>query len=84
MAPDRSSPQNAFNLSLLDSKALDAPDGLVVVLRAIEAVCHGCNPEIAGIVDALNSSPYALEYIISGALRVPVVPCALPPTNYVT
>ena len=82
MAPDRSSPQNTFNLSLLDPQALDAPDGLV--LRAIETVCHGGNPEIAGIVDALNSGPYALEYIISGALRVPVVPCALPSTDYVT
>ena len=63
---------------MLDQQALDAPDGLTAVLHAIEAVCHRGDPDIAGVVAALNSRAYILEYIISGALRVTAHPCALP------
>jgi len=77
MPPDRSSPRDPFNISLLDSRALDTPDGLAAALCAIEAVCHGDDLEILGVIEMLNGRPYILEYIISGTLRVPVDPSRL-------
>ena len=68
MQPDRCSSQEAFDINLLDPRALDTPDGLHTALRAVEAVCHRGEPEIAGMVEALSNRSYILEYIISGAL----------------
>lgn len=67
MLPDIPSPQDAFDINLLDSKALDDPDGLTAALSAIEAVCLRSDSEIAGMVETLNNRSYILEYIISGA-----------------
>jgi len=77
MPPDRHSSQDAFDIDLLDSQALDAPDGLAIALHTIEAVCHRGDPEIAEMVATLNSRPYILEYIISGTLRAPIGCCPL-------
>jgi len=77
MLPDSHPSQNAFNINVLDAQALDTPDGLATALRTIQAVCHRGGSEIAGMVSELDSRPYLLEYIISGALRLPVGPCAL-------
>ena len=73
MPPDRYSSRDAFNINLLDPRALDAPDGFAPALHAIEAVCRQGDPEIAGIIEELDSRPYILEYIISGTL----CPCSL-------
>jgi len=73
MPPNRYSSQDAFNMDVLDPQALDTPDGLATALRTIEAACYRGDPEIAGVVEALNSRSYLLEYIISGRLRVPIV-----------
>ena len=78
MPPDRRSSQDAFDVTILDPQALDAPDGFTAALHAIEAVCYRGDPDIAEMVAALNSRAYILEYIISGALRTTVDPCALP------
>ena len=72
MLPGSHSSQHAFDINILDAQALDTPDGLATALRAIEAVCHRGDPEIVGMVEALNSRPFILEYIISGTLRVPI------------
>ena len=70
MPQDRYSSRGSFDISVLDTQALDASDGLGSALRTVEAVCHqGGDPEIAGMVVELDSRPYILEYIISGALR---------------
>ena len=74
MPPDRHSSQDAFDIDMLDPRALEAPDGLNTALCAIEAVCHRSDPEIAEMVAALDSRPYILEYIISGTLRAPSSP----------
>jgi hypothetical protein len=79
MPQGRYSSQGAFDIGMLNPRALEAPDGLGAAIRAIEAVCHRGHPEVAGMVAALNShSDHTLEYIISGTLRVPIRPCALP------
>ena len=78
MPPDRYSFHDAFDISILDPRALDTSDGLATALHATEAVCHRGDPEIAETISALNSRPYLLEYIISGTLGVPTGPCALP------
>lgn len=67
MLPDLSSSQDTFDIDLLDPQVLDTPDGRAAALRVIEAVCHRGDPEIAGMVEVLNSRSYILEYIISGA-----------------
>jgi len=74
MPPDRYSPQDAFDATLFDARALDAPDGLNTALHAIEAACY--RGDIAEMVATLNSRAYILEYMISGTLRVTVDPCA--------
>jgi len=66
MPQDRYSSQDAFNINLLDSQALDTPDGLRTALRAIEEACYRGDPEIATMVVALNSRSHILEYIITG------------------
>lgn len=71
MPPDRYSSRDTFDITLLGPQATDAPDGLDNAVRAIETVCRRGDPEIAGIIEELDSRPYILEYIISGALRVP-------------
>ena len=73
MPPNRYSSQGAFDMDMLDPQALSTPDGLTAALRAIEAVCHRGHPEIAGMIEALNSRPFILEYIISGRSRVLIV-----------
>jgi len=78
MPPDCNSPQDAFNINMVDPQLLDAPDGLTTALRAIEAVCYRGDPEIAEMVLALNSRPHILEYIISGTPRVPTGLFTLP------
>ena len=78
MPPDRYSPQDAFDIDILDPQALNAPEGLATAIRTIEEVCHRGHPNMAEMVAALNGRPYILEYIISGALRVLVPSCALP------
>lgn len=78
MPPDRYPSQDAFDISMLDPRALDTPDELATALRTIEAVCHRGDPEIAEMIAVLNSHPYVLEYIISGTLRVLTGPCAFP------
>lgn len=77
MLPGSHSSKNAFDINILDAQALDTQDGLATALRTIEAVCHRGESEIAEMVSELDSRPYILEYIISGALRFPVGPCAL-------
>ena len=79
MPPGRYPSEDELDISMLNPQALDAPDGLLIALRAIELVCHRGDPEIATTVAALSSRPYILEYIISGALHVPIGPCVLPP-----
>ena len=78
MPPYRYSSQDMFDIEILNPRALQASDGLQTALRAIEAVCYLGDPEIAGMVETLNSRSYLLEYIISGTLRMPVGPCASP------
>ena len=78
MPPDRNWHQDVFDINLLDSQALDTPDGLTTALRAIEAVCRRGDPEIAEMVAILNSRPHLLEYIISGTLHVNVGRRVLP------
>lgn len=79
MPQDRYSSQDAFNIDLLDSQALDTPDGLPAALRAIEEACYRGDPEIATMVVALSSRSHILEYIITGMscahkfLRVPII-----------
>ncbi|KAF9642213.1 P-loop containing nucleoside triphosphate hydrolase protein, partial [Thelephora ganbajun] len=63
--PDRCSTQDALDTNMLDSQVLDTPDGLGTALRAIEAVCHRGDTEIAEMVAALDTRPYILEYVIS-------------------
>jgi len=77
MPPDRCSSQGTFDVTTLDPQILDAPDGLSAALHAIEAVCYRGDPDIGEVVATLNGRAYILEYIISGALRVTVDPCAL-------
>jgi hypothetical protein len=69
MPPDRYSSQDAFNVDMLDPRVLNAPDGLVAVVRAFGAVCHRDHADIAEMVAALNGRSYILEYIISGTLH---------------
>ena len=78
MSPGRYSSQGAFEVEMLNPEVLHTPDGLQTALRAIEAVCYRGDPKIAGIVEALSSHSYLLEYIISGASRMPIGPRALP------
>jgi hypothetical protein len=78
MPPDNRSPQDAFNINILDPQALDTPGGLQNALRTIEAVCYQGDPEITRMVEALSDRSYILEYIISGALRMPIGLCTLP------
>ena len=75
MPQNRYLSQGAFDMDILNPQALDTPDGLAAALRAIEAVCHRGDPEITGMVEALNSRPFILEYIISGTLRAPLARC---------
>jgi hypothetical protein len=77
MPPGRYSSQGAFDIEILNPQALHTPDGLQTALRAIEAVCYRDDPKIAGMVEALNSHSYLLEYIISGKLVVPKNPRTL-------
>ena len=78
MPPGRSS-FHAFDINILDQRALDTPDGLDIALRAIEAVCHQGDPGIAGMVAALSSHSHTLEYILSGMLYLAAIgPCASP------
>lgn len=78
MPPDRYSSQSTFDMEMLDPQAFFAPDGLKIALRAIEAICHRGDPEIAGMVEALNSRSHILEYIISGMSCLPIGPCEPP------
>jgi len=75
MPPDRYSSQSTFDIEMLDPQAFFAPDGLKIALRAIEAICHRGDPEIAGMVEALNSRSHIFEYIISGMSCVPIGSC---------
>ena len=68
MPPNRHSSQDTFYIRTLDPQVLGAPGGLDAALRAIEATCHRGDPEIAGVVAALNGHSYILEYIVSGTL----------------
>ena len=61
-------------MNMLNPQTLDTPGGLATALRAIEAVCHQGDPEIAEMVEMLNNHSYLLEYIISGTLHVAVDP----------
>ena len=79
MPPDRNWHQDVFDINLLDSRALDTPDGLTTALRAIETVCYRGDPEIAEMVTALDSRPHLLEYIISGTQHVTVGHRVSPP-----
>lgn len=83
MPPGRYSSRDAFDTNLFDAQVLGGPDGLTAALPAIEAVCHRGEPEIAGMVETLNSRSYLLEYIISGTSRVLISPCIFD-TNHVT
>lgn len=78
MPRDRHSSQSTFDISLLDSQALDTPEGLAIALRAIETICYRGDPGIAGMVTILNNRSYLLEYIISGTLHVTAGRCMLP------
>ena len=79
MPPDRRSPQDAFYIDMLDPRVLGTPDELNTALRAIEAVCHRGDLEIAEMIAALDSRPHLLEYIISSTLHVSALgPCLLP------
>lgn len=78
MPPDRYSSQEAFDTNLLDTQALDGPNGLQTALRTFEAACHRGDPEIAGIVAVLNGRSHILEYTISGMLHVSIGSCELP------
>ena len=78
MPPDRYSSQDMFNIEVLNPQELHTSDGLKTALRTIEAVCYRGDPEISGMVEVLNSRSFLLEYIISGALCMPVGACALP------
>jgi len=78
MPQNRYSSRDVFDVDLLDPRALDTPDGLRTAIRAIEAVCNRGGSEIAEMVATLNSRTYVLEYIISGTLRNPQVPCVSP------
>ena len=69
MPPDRHSPQDAFNIDLLDSQALDTPDGFQTALRAVEAVCHQGHLDPTTMIVALESRSHILEYIVSGTSR---------------
>ena len=71
MPPGRYSSQGAFDIEVLDPQAIRTSDGLRTALHAIEAVCYRGDPKIAGMIEALNSQSYLLEYIISGMLCMP-------------
>lgn len=73
MSPDLHSPNQAFDISLLDVETLNSPGGLENALRSIENMCLQAEPAMAGMVLTLSSRSHVLEYIFSGTLRVPVV-----------
>ena len=75
MPPNRYSPQDAFNIDMLNPQALDTPDGLATAVRAIGAVCHRGDPKITEMIEVLNNRPFILEYIISGMLHMPLAHC---------
>jgi len=78
MPLDRYSYHDAFDIEVLNPQALHTSDGLQTALRAIEAVCYRGDPEIARMVEVLNSRSCLLEYIISGMLRTLIGLRALP------
>ena len=69
MSQDRDSAQDVFDIDILNARALDTPDGLQTALSVVEAICRRGDPEISGMVAALNSRSHILEYIISGRLH---------------
>ena len=75
MPQNRYLSQGAFDVDILNPQVLDTPDGFAAALRAIEAICHQGDHEIAGMVEALNSRPFILEYIISGTLSMSLSYC---------
>jgi len=70
MPPDHRSPEQAFDISLLDVGALGSPSGLEIALRSIESACFQADTAIAGMVMGLSSRSHVLEYVFSGTLRV--------------
>ena len=73
MPPDLRSSKQTFDIGLFDAEALDSPEGLKTALRSVESVCFQADTEIAEMVSALSSRSHVLEFIFSGALRVPTV-----------
>ena len=73
MPPNRTSSRRTFNTSLLEPEALSAPGGLQAVLGFINKVCYSNDFSVMEMVGELNGRPYLLEYIFSGALRMPVL-----------
>lgn len=71
MPPDHRSSRDAFDASILESQALESPEGITHALRAIDTACQRGGPEVELVIAALNSRPYLLEYMISGTLIEP-------------
>ena len=71
MPPDRHPSEQIFDISLLDVGALDSPGGLKTALLSIESVCFQDDTAIAEMITGLSSRSHILEYVFSGALRVP-------------
>ena len=78
MPPDRYPSQDAFDIEMLNPQTLYGSDGLAAALRKIEPVCYRGDPEATGMIEALSSRPYLLEYIISGVLNASVRLCTSP------
>lgn len=75
MPPDRHFSQDAFDIEIFNPQTLYSSDGLAAALRKIEPICYRGDPGTAGMVEALSSRPYLLEYIISGTLTASVRLC---------
>lgn len=78
MPPDRRSPEQTFDINLLDTGTLNSPGGFQAALRAIEGACHQGDPEITGMISALINRSHILEYIFSGTSHTLIGSCASP------
>lgn len=56
-------------------RALDSPDELATVIKN---VCFQGDPAFAGVITALRSRSHVLEYVFSGAFRVPTTAWEFP------
>jgi len=70
MPRNRRSSRDKIDIDVFNLQVLDAPDGLDTALHAFEVACHRGNPEIAEMVEALDSPSYLLEYLVSGTWRL--------------